>query len=225
MSHTRLARPACFARPACPARPAHDTPDIHALPALSPVARASLITRPAACGVHCMPSYALCPQPGTENAQYAEKRHEVAKCQRFGAVNRPQIIEIMFSCIASCCVSVRNVLIDWKIVKWLDKMPFCGVRVWHSCWQYDTRGKRGRVGGIGQGWQGRKLPALLSVSGCPPCLPVFLYICPARCASSAQAVGHAHAGRRRHAHAGAGATPRGGRVPLRTLHIAERELL
>ena len=36
-----------------------------------------------------MSSYAICPQPGTENAQYAEKRHEVAKCQRFGAVNRP----------------------------------------------------------------------------------------------------------------------------------------
>ena len=85
-SHTRPARPA---RPACFARPAHDTPDIHALPALSPVARASRITRPAACGVHCMPSYALCPQPGTENTKYAEKRHEVAKCQRFGAVNRP----------------------------------------------------------------------------------------------------------------------------------------
>ena len=77
---------ACSARPARPARPAHDTPDIRALPALFP---ASLITRPAACGVHCMPSYALCPQPGTENTKYAEKRHEVAKCQRFGAVNRP----------------------------------------------------------------------------------------------------------------------------------------
>lgn len=91
----RLARPACSARPArpaCfdrPARPAHDAPDIHALPALSHVARASLITRPAACGVHCMPSYALCPQPGTENTKYAEKRHKVAKCQRFVAVNRP----------------------------------------------------------------------------------------------------------------------------------------
>ena len=85
----RPARPACFARPACPARPAHDTPDIHALPALSPVARASRITRPAACGVHCMSSYALCPQPGTENTKYAEKLHGVAKCQRFGAVNRP----------------------------------------------------------------------------------------------------------------------------------------
>lgn len=78
--HTRRARPACFARPA------HDAPDIRALPALS---RASRITRPAACGVHCMPSYALCPQPGTENTKYAEKRHGVAKCQRFGAVNRP----------------------------------------------------------------------------------------------------------------------------------------
>ena len=98
MNHTHSARPACsarparlacFARPACPDRPAHDTPDIHALPALSPVARASRITRPAACGVHCMSSYALCPQPGTENTKYAEKRHEVAKCQRFGAVNRP----------------------------------------------------------------------------------------------------------------------------------------
>lgn len=54
----RLARPACSARPArpaCfarPARPAHDAPDIRALPALS---RASRITRPAACYVHCMP--------------------------------------------------------------------------------------------------------------------------------------------------------------------------
>ena len=89
MDHTHSARPACSARPArpaCFARPAHDAPDIRALPALS---RASLITRPAACGVHCMPSYALCPQPGTENTKYAEKRHEVAKCQRFGAVNRP----------------------------------------------------------------------------------------------------------------------------------------
>ena len=131
-SNTRHARPACFARPACPsrptchtrpARPAHDTPDMraslrpHALPALSPVARASLITRPAACCVSCMPF----PTARQENA---EKRHEVAKCQRFGAVNQPQIIEIMFSCLASCCVSVRNVLIDWKIVKWLDKRPF-----------------------------------------------------------------------------------------------------
>nr|DAU43281.1 MAG TPA: hypothetical protein [Caudoviricetes sp.] len=101
MSNTRLTRPACPAcparpaRPACFARPAHDTHEIRAslrpsaLPALSPVARASRITRPAACGVHCMPSYALCPQPGTENTIYAEKRHEVAKCQRFGAVNRP----------------------------------------------------------------------------------------------------------------------------------------
>ena len=85
----RPARLACFARPACPARPAHDTPDIRALPALFPVSRASRIMRPAACGAHCMPSYALCPQPGTENTKYAEKRHGVAKCQRFGAVNRP----------------------------------------------------------------------------------------------------------------------------------------
>lgn len=120
----RPARPACFARPACPARPAHDTPDIHALYALSPVARASLITRPAACGVHCIPSYALCPQPGTENTKYAEKRQEVAKCQRFGVVNRPQIMNIMFSKRASCCVSVCNVLTNRGIVKWLDKRPF-----------------------------------------------------------------------------------------------------
>ena len=132
----RPARPACPSRPTChtrPARPAHDTPDIHALPALSPVARASLITRPAACGVHCMPSYALRPQPGTENTKYAEKRNEVAKCQRFGAVNRPQIIEIMFSRHVSRCVSVCNVLINRGIVKWLDKRPFCGMRVWRSC--------------------------------------------------------------------------------------------
>ena len=85
----RPARLVCFPRPARPDRPAHGTPDIRALPALSPVARASRITRPAACGVHCMSSYALCQQPGTENTKYAEKRHEVAKCQRFGAVNRP----------------------------------------------------------------------------------------------------------------------------------------
>ena len=85
----RPARPACFARPSCPARPAHDTPDIRALHALFPVSRASRITRPAACGENCMSSYALCPQPGTENTKYAEKRHGVAKCQRFGAENRP----------------------------------------------------------------------------------------------------------------------------------------
>lgn len=57
--------------------------------ALPCIACIACITRPAACGVHCMPSYALCPQPGTENTKYAEKRHGVAKCQRFGAVNRP----------------------------------------------------------------------------------------------------------------------------------------
>ena len=129
-SHTRHARPAvllpCLLRTSCLpyahssscTRHARHTRIACALPCIA------CITRPAACGVHCMPSYALCPQPGTENTKYAEKRHEVAKCQRFGAVNRPKIIEIMFSCLASCCVSVRNVLIDWKIVKWFDKRPF-----------------------------------------------------------------------------------------------------
>nr|DAU43280.1 MAG TPA: Connector enhancer of kinase suppressor of ras [Caudoviricetes sp.] len=42
-------------------------------------------------------------------------------------------MEIMFSWRISRCVSVCNVLIDWKIVKWLDKRPFCGMRVWRSC--------------------------------------------------------------------------------------------
>ena len=122
-SHTRHARPAvllpCLLRTSClPYAPSssctrHDrhTRIAYALPCIA------CITRPAACCVSCMPF----PTARQENA---EKRHEVAKCQRFGAVNRPQIIEIMFSCIASCCVSVRNVLIDWKIVKWLDKRPF-----------------------------------------------------------------------------------------------------
>lgn len=123
MSNTRRARPAvllpCLPRSSClPYAPsssctrhARHTRIACALPCIA------CITRQAACCVSCMPF----PTARQENA---EKRHEVAKCQRFGAVNRPQIIEIMFSCLASCCVSVRNVLIDWKIVKWLDKRPF-----------------------------------------------------------------------------------------------------
>lgn len=129
-SHTHSARPACSARPArpsCPARPAA-LPASHVLhttrPTYAHFLRSSLYrVHHAPIGLLCV-LYALCQQPGTENTKYAEKRHEVAKCQRFGAVNRPQIIEIMFSCLASCCVSVRNVLIDWEIVKWLDKRPF-----------------------------------------------------------------------------------------------------
>lgn len=50
--------------------------------ALPCIACIACITRPAACCVSCMPF----PTARQENA---EKRHEVAKCQRFGAVNRP----------------------------------------------------------------------------------------------------------------------------------------
>ena len=70
------------------------------------------------------------------------------------------------------------------------------------------------------------LSVLLSVSGCPPCLPV----CPGRRAYADGRVhiagGRAHADGRVRTHGQAHARdPRGGRVPLRTLHIAERELL
>ena len=131
-SHTRHARPAvllpCLLRTSCLpyahssscTRHARHTRIACALPCIA------CITRPAACCVSCMPF----PTARQENA---EKRHEVAKCQRFGAVNRPQIIEIMFSMHVSCCVSVCNVLINRKMVKGLDKRPFCGVRVWRSC--------------------------------------------------------------------------------------------
>ena len=112
-------RSSCLSRSSC-TRYARHTRIACALPCIA------CITSTAACCVSCMPF----PTARQENA---EKRHEVAKCQRFGAVNRPKIIEIMFSYLASCCVSVSNVLTNRGIVKWLDKRPFCRVRVWHSC--------------------------------------------------------------------------------------------
>ena len=120
-----LFRSSCLSRSSCSSctRYARHTRIAFALPCIACIA---CITRPAACCVSCMPF----PTARQENA---EKRHEVAKCQRFGAVNRPKIMEIMFSQSVSCCVSACNVLINRKMVKWLDKRPFCRVRVWRSC--------------------------------------------------------------------------------------------
>ena len=88
--------------------------------------------------------------------------------------------------------------------------------------------KRGWVGRVGQGsraWlvrsgDARVRPVLLGVSGCPPCLPVFLSSC------LSAPLGAPRLPRQADTHTLAHARdPRGGRVPLRTLHISERELL
>ena len=90
------------------------------------------------------------------------------------------------------------------------------------------------IGGIGRqagkaleascmGWGGagaaRVLSVLLSVSGCPSCLPRQASVC-GRAGTYTR--GRARTRTRGQAHA---RDPRGGRVPFRTLHIAERELL
>lgn len=107
--------------PCCPAQP-YTPRSSHACIASARYAR------PSACGVPVCPRM---PFPTARHGKH-EKRHVVTKCQCFVVAKWAQIMEIMFSCLASRCVSVCNVLTNRGIVKWLDKRPFCGVRVWRS---------------------------------------------------------------------------------------------